>query len=497
LARFGDFLLNLLTPPDPRFGGLRKVIAVGDSTTQSSSLHGVLATGFRQQKAGEPRDAVSTLGARLMGGWQAQGRPHTGFFGSTLLMIDEQAPAKDPALGSAHFPGYYSVLRSGWGTPRETAIWFINGDFYRDHRHGDEGSVVLYALGAPLSLHWGGQYTPQTGSPFLHNVVLPEARIGHRWDQDNPPLNAPPVWGSSKAESFLSFPASATSRGRFTSGETAWVRSVSLIHPDEDRPMILIQDRLTGNGAREAKVFSLNLMAQGAVETPQGKVSPPLRLHESGQLPSVGQVFPLPAGVNRLGFTGQFQIDWDIYTSSSEDQQAEVGNWAHGWHPEQEKAEFRNAGGRNFEERQHILRIKGNGLSQVLIVPYRKGQKREAFEVKQEGSRNIFRAGAKAVTWGDDFYAYRDGRKQVLGCFGQQADEEGMAISGGPVELVVEPQRVTVTAHGFKGQRRFKIPGKWQIGDPRAVRSGLREQGGEWLLDYPGGEPLTLTLLRE
>jgi hypothetical protein len=26
-----------------------------------------------------------------------------------------------------------SVLRSGWGTPEESAAWLVAGDFYRDH----------------------------------------------------------------------------------------------------------------------------------------------------------------------------------------------------------------------------------------------------------------------------------------------------------------------------------------------------------------------------
>src|SRR5262249_51429499 len=70
LAKFAEFYLNLLTPADPRFGGLRKLVNFGDGSTESSALFGVLATGFRT--------ADPELSARLMGAWQAEGKPHSG-----------------------------------------------------------------------------------------------------------------------------------------------------------------------------------------------------------------------------------------------------------------------------------------------------------------------------------------------------------------------------------------------------------------------------------
>src|SRR5262249_25613563 len=112
LAKFGEFYLNLLTPPEPRVGGKRALIALGGSSREPSDLFGVLGTGFRHA---DPR-----LSARLMGAWHANGRPHSGFFGTTYVMIDGSLPASDPKLRDATFPGYYSVLRHGWGTPNET-----------------------------------------------------------------------------------------------------------------------------------------------------------------------------------------------------------------------------------------------------------------------------------------------------------------------------------------------------------------------------------------
>ena len=70
---------------------------------------------------------------------------------------------------------------------------------------------------------------------------------------------------------------------------------------------------------------------------------------------------------------------------ADEPQQALIGNWAHTWHPAQEQGEFEKSHGRKFEERQHILRLRGQGPFTVLIVPYRKGEQRP--EVKAAGDK--------------------------------------------------------------------------------------------------------------
>jgi hypothetical protein len=489
LARFAEFSLNLLTPPEVRFGGRRKLIAVGDSSTESTPLFGILATGFR---TANPR-----LSARTQGAWIESGQPQSGFFGSTLAKIDELAPAEAPVLGNATFPGWYSVLRHGWGTSNESACWFIDGDFYSDHRHHDQGSVVLYALGAPLSLDWGSMYSPQAAGAFLHSTVLPEDRIGHRWDQDNPPLGAGSAWARSAQDMFLSFAHTACAQAHFTAGPNlSWTRSVYAIHPREDLPAFFIRDTFHGAEAACPKVFSLNMTAQGDVETPAGKMSPPPRTYgPQQQLPSAGKVFELPAGPQRLSFRGQWLIDWDLWTVAEKTQQAHIGNWGHKWHPLPEQAEFAQANRRAFEEHQHLLRLKGQGPFQVLLLPYRKRERPDDLLVQQDGETLHITSGGAVTLLGDGFCAYRDARRRLLAVFGQErAEADGLRVTGGPLEIWLDGGRASITAHGPAGKRVFRLPGEWQKEDTEKEIRGLSGRGDEWVLDYSGGYPQSILL---
>ncbi|OPZ85083.1 MAG: hypothetical protein BWY76_01566 [bacterium ADurb.Bin429] len=500
LAKFAKFFMHFQTPPELRFGPHRKNISTGDGPTESSEMLGMLGTGFR--------DADPELAAKLMGAWNAGGKPHSGFFGSSLLMIDENAPAMDPRLGSASFPGYYSVLRHGWGTPNETAVWFLNGDFYRDHRHADRGTVIMYALGVPLSLDWGPQYAPHTGGGIMHSVVLPENQLGQPWDQDVKSLGGGGTWGSSTGEAFVAFRTAAYARGKMISGGTSWTRETFSLHPNEAYPALLIRDTFAGESAASPKVFTLNLMAEGTVQTPAGPMTPPLRTWGDGydtkithEYPSAGQVFTLQPGVSRLGFAGiQFgtaanpaiALDFDLYTISDEARQAHIGNWANNW-VGGAAGDFQRVNGKPYEERQHILRIKGTGAFTTLILPWRKGKPRAA-TVTREGALLVITAGDERYAIGDQHYSYVRGPLRALTFFGTgRAAGEGISVEGGPMEVLLETTTAVLTAHGAPGQRAFTLPGVWKTKDPKAP---IKQVGGVWVLDYPGGEAMTMVLER-
>jgi hypothetical protein len=188
-------------------------------------------------------------------------------------------------------------------------------------------------------------------------------------------------------------------------------------------------------------------------------------------------------------------IDWDLYTLASQPQEAQIGNWAHSWHPSREQSEFAKANGHAFEERQHILRLKGQGPFKVFILPFRKGERRADLQIQHDRSKVTITTRDGTTTVDDAFYAYQNTHQRILTTFSAQpAEANGISAAGGPVEIIVQQQQASITAHGQKGMRQMTLPGTWKIKDPQGLKVPLVLQAGEWVLDYQGGAPLTVTL---
>jgi hypothetical protein len=471
LARFAEFYLNFQTPPEPRFGGLRKLVSLGDGSTEGTDLYGQLATAFS--------DADPPLAQRLMRAWVDGGRTGSGFFGSSTLKIDERVtPAADSDLKTAAYPGYYSVLRAGVRTGRESAVWIVNGDWYSDHRHDDAGSMRMYALGAPVSIDWGSMYSPYLPGAYHHSLVLPESSLGVRWDQDDVPFTAgTSPWRIVAQEAFESFSYASRSVSRFTAANSAWTRSVRLLAGNPDIPVIAIEDTFSGSDSAVPKVWTMNLMSNAEVETPQGPVVPPLRVWANGERPSAGPVQALAPGLNRYRFTGQWGIDWDLYADSGTGMEALIGNWAHDWHPDAEAVQFQSANGRAFRERQNILRFRSTRAFRVFLVAFEKRAAAPNVSV-DDGGRTVLRQGDTEASFDDRSYLYKDGERTVVATFTSElVRANGIEVSGGPTEVVLEAQRVTITAHGARGTRHIALPS----GDP-------------YVLNYEEGNPTTVVL---
>ena len=467
IAKFSEFYMNLMTPPDVRFGdGLRRLLCIGDAQAQTTALYGQLATGLW--------DVNPNLSARLMGAWKSMGSFHNAFFNTTLLKINEQLPASNPQLGSAHFDDYISVLRNGWGTPNESSLFFIDGSYLKDHRHNDQGSFVLYSLGAPLSIDWGSQYYPQVAGAYQHNTVLLESALGQPWNQDHPALNLGGYFGDPATPmAFESFSLSASAKGIF---KNDWTRTVTSIHPNENTPIFLIQDDFTSATDGQAKIVTLNLMAAGPVTTSVGTVQPTLRTDP--ELPSSGSVYNMAAGLNRMLFQGQWLIDWDLYSLNNSGQQFLIGNWANRWTNGYNANRFQKANGVPYEERQHILRIRGNGPFRTLIMPFKKGMRPADRSVTQQGDLTVITEGGATTRVGKSFYSYQNSTMQALTTFDATAvSDAGIQASGGPVEIVVRANSIQITVHGAPGVRNLVLP-----------------RVGSYSIDYKGGAPQMVQL---
>ena len=502
LARYAEFYMSLLSPPDPRFGkGWRQHVCIGDTSIGVGGNHfpGMLATGLADV---QPRRA-----ARLTDAWKSTGGGYSDFFGPGVIRANPFLPSAPMALRSDHFPGYCSVLRSAFGAPNETTVWMLNGEFLQDHRHYDMGSLIVWALGAPLSVDMGTSYNPYLAGATLHSLPIPETALGRPWTAEQKDLNECQFMaGAPEPAAFAAFRMSSATATTFR--RPAWRRSVRLVHGNPEQPVIVVEDRFPDVKAGPW-VLHWNLMADAGAEvnTPAGPYRPEPRFYSSQgrpdgpkQMPSTGPVFALAPGCHRLAFRGpmwgvlgaaQPSIDWDLYLVTGEPQEALIGNWAHEGLASGAQ-EFQETNQRPFEERQHLLRVRGREGFTTLLLPYRKGR-------PPEGRTVSVRDGVVQIVWrdeetlvGPEWHAYRrSGDLTMLALAGGgRAAYRGLGIAGGPAELIEDRRAgtLTITLHGAAGARALTLPRGWQP-DRR-----LQRTRDGWTVRYAGGAPLTIRL---
>ncbi|HTA42780.1 MAG TPA: hypothetical protein VK789_10050 [Bryobacteraceae bacterium] len=500
-AALAQWELSIQTPPEPRFGNLRKGYSNGDGNTEADVRTGMLGTAL---KAVNPE-----LAGNLMWAWRQSNSPtmltEDAQFVTTIPTIDASIPSVEPHLGSINIPGYHTSERFGFGTPDETAVWFINGGFYSSggHRHFDDGQVTIYADGAPLAIDWNANlYNPSTAGRFMHDSIVYDGEQPHAWDSDNPGLEGPSVLMKNPTNAeFAMFSASTTSTANFTAADdTVWTRSVRTMVFHRGYPIIYVKDTFTGPGSKKGKTLTWNMMASGAVGTPTGPVTPVTRFSPGcqqppPQLPSNGGVFGLSPGLDRFTFTGQTWpkhhaqgIDWDLYAlPAGSTSRFFIGNWGHGCHGTREMSEYQAANGSPFVETQHILRIHDTEPFTTILLPYNKNgrpvrtvtQQACGIQIVQELGQN----GRETTCFNDSSAQYSNGTKSVLTVYDGAAQSAfGVRASGGPQEIAIEAGKITWTISGSEsGQRIVALPGSWSPSQP------LTQSGGAFTYTFSGG----------
>lgn len=488
LRRFSDFLLHLLTPPSVRFLGQRKLVSIGDGGEESAAIFGLLATGY----AGVDDD----LSKKLIHAYK-QGPPRGSDFGFVTLAVSHNLNEIDTFVAaSGNFPGYMSMFRTLAGTPHESATWFVNGEWYQDHRNDDRGGLSIYALGVPLSLSFGSFYSPHLPGAHMKNAVVPVSQFPE-WNQPNQPFVLPNnlTWATSQQTGYLAFANSGRARSRFTAGGQSWQRSVFQFQPESKMPIFIVQDTLAGSTG--ANIWNFNFMAEGDVATPQGIQTPPERTwnYNGGpnQPPTAGPAFSLSsAGFQRLDFQGQNWpqhpaggIDWELYLEAPGTNQANLASWGHTFAPAIEQAEFFETNGSSYEERQTTVRVSGGDAFLAVIVPWYKGQRPEGMQVERKGDTVRVRADSFLFDTNLRYAFFEKKGKTVLTTFTTlPVDLDSLAISGGPAEVEVLDSLAFVRLHGETGIREIKLPatGDWQLlaPSPLAIFDAANQT---WLLN--------------
>eukprot|EP01137_Pigoraptor_chileana_P005296 Opistho-2@48177 len=134
VVSYASWYLSALTPHEPQIAGGRKLVALGDGSTYSSSFAAVVGKLLRKLFG-----PTSIRATELQWAWAEQQTAYSKIvydtdWAPTFLIIDPDARANRPLLGSVNFPGYWTSLRQAQHTPYETAAWLIKGPFYIDHR---------------------------------------------------------------------------------------------------------------------------------------------------------------------------------------------------------------------------------------------------------------------------------------------------------------------------------------------------------------------------
>jgi hypothetical protein len=369
LALFAQFMLDLLTPEDSRFGDLRKMICFGDGSLEGSSMHGQLGTLFA---ASNP-----TLSAKLMDAWFSMDWPHNGFYQYSFLKIDDTLPTASMTLSDAHYPDYMSVLRSGFGTANESSVWFLHGEWFSDHRHYDEGSISCYMLGAPISLDWSSFGTPAIPGSILHSGLTLVADIS--WDGTGglvPCENAGGadydiIQGQNRHNvSSVTYTPSSTRPSTLATfdlgSSTTWTRTVTLNKEEVARPVLVIEDAFAGTNAANEKIVALNLMMTGAVTTPDGDTTPTTTANRATSTDKTA----LASGWTTFEFTGQWGVNLILMVYNVASANYQLGRFSHTYSPTIEKNQYLAAVGSSYVEMQYQFRLWSTDDSIFVLVPW-------------------------------------------------------------------------------------------------------------------------------
>jgi hypothetical protein len=370
LTGLAEWTMQIMTPKQSRFGNLRKMVCYGDGTSEGHDHFLALIMGF------EAHDL--TLSKRMAGAWADMGQPMSSFYASSGMKIRPNFPTQDPALGDADFPGYMTVMRSGWGTANESAVFLSHGDTLTDHSTFQRGSPSIYLLGAPVCISFGTMYNPHVVGPWVScSTYIPVREIGWSGGQQVPgdwstytDLNTPcGVHSDYFHDTYTYEPTTNQVDLTCTFSVSGWIRHLTYYRDVLSCPIVRLRD---SNTAGES-VFTLHMMATGAVTKPDGSTITPTTL--------TGTPFGIANGAC-FKFTGQWGVSWDLYYFGPT-AQAFIGVYINTWATNAEAGQYLAATGNTFEEKQYILRIKSAGPCDTVLVPYPTGQRPANLNVVQ------------------------------------------------------------------------------------------------------------------
>jgi hypothetical protein len=376
-----EFLMSLHSPPDPRLGrrDLAPLVAapspdrkVGGVSARGAAppalawqdgvgaLFGLAAAGFREP---DPKFAAQCM---AMYRSYADSGAGGGFAAGFAAAEADGAASLDPAAWAGReWPGFGAVLRSRFGSERETMAVFRCGP----SRTPDQMAFHFFGAGMPLALAWHAGPPLRIDQDTLYNRMS----VGESENMDAPAellaFQSTPaadvVVGQMQATVLRKLPrfpheiagAAAYPRRTLVS-ETRWRRYMALVKhgggPLED--YLVIRDELV---SAEPEAFNLWVLARS--------------VRQDGRL---------------FHFDGQLAADAVAFVASPDVDRIKVEPWS--WPRQDESGMVPQgfAGGTwRTGELQQRLRIRGSPGEDYLVVlyPYRKGSPVPEFQVLSGG----------------------------------------------------------------------------------------------------------------
>lgn len=462
LQKFAAFYTSLLTPPSVRFMGYRKLVSIGDGSEESAAVFALLAAGMK--------DVDPSLANNLYYIFE-NGAPRQSQFGSLGLAIDLFPHQGKVHTGSANFQGYLSHARSGLGSPRESASWIINGEVYLDHRNDDRGELILYALGAPLSLSRSSFYSPHAPDARIRSLVVPE-RLFPEWKSAQQPINGENKlgnpWLGSDVKTFGKYDHLTHSTSLIRNGQLSWSRQFIMIYLNAEEPLFIVYDSLSNN---EPAIWSMNFMSEVVTENNSTKINIIPKTHNNGnlaELPSGTPERTLKAGWNSFQFLGQpwakhpdGGINWTMHLFTAPLSSYSFSQWSTTWQNSQESDEFRKYNDRPYSETQQILRWRSAKPFFSVILPYGKKETSSPYKITSTGNYSIQFTRQdrtyQVTPWSVDI-RQGNGKRTISFLGDDPASSAGIRAEGGSCTVQIEGNTVLVMVSGRSGTRKITLP---------------------------------------
>lgn len=465
VARYVKFLSGILTPPEPRFGAAstastgRKAIGYGDGPgTAYLNLPGMGATLYQ--------DIDTTISQEAIANWFSQNNSsylsYDEFYGPDWTAINSTITSSSVNLATRNFPGYFTVLRHNVGTATESAAYLLDGAYYSDHAHYDNGQLDAYFMHVPFCVDTDtNTYTPHPPSTLMHcgTIILDSALdSGKVWNDDLATLSTPTFrWGTMAQTETLGFSKVAVARSTDTdSSGTVHTRNVILTNGNTSLPIYTVLDVFAGGShATSSKTLTMLPLTKvaTAIQTPDGSNTPAARAVDCSAFPSTfpsgGSAFSLPAGLNAFSYpgtiwaalgTGGNGIDMDFYIYGSASMQYAIGNLKMTCTGNREDAEFYAASGNteHFTQNQTRLLLHDTGPYSQFYLPHYKNVTPSRTVTAITGGIQVVTTSPVSTTETITAtqYTFTDGTVQCLASFDTASHAAfGMTISGGPQQV--------------------------------------------------------------